>query len=523
MTYTTAEFSTATRAFREIVGSDWVFVSETATDLYRDDYSPYAGTDKDIAPAAAVAPQNTVEVQRVIRVCNDYGIPFWTVSTGKNLGFGGAAPMRPWMITLDLKRMDRIIEVNEDLAFAVVEPGVSYIDLYRHIQERGLRLWMNVPSPGWGSIIANSLEHGSGYAYQGDHFQNLCGMEVVLPDGDLLRTGMGGMENPIQWHTLKYGLGAHLDGLFAQSSLGVVTRAGVWLRPEPEAFISATIKTFGADDLIPLVDTARNLRLDGVVEGTTRFSVGLTDLGIDPSFSFEGFNGISSPQEMQQMIAKVMKEKGLGAWHARMGFYGAERVVKAQWEEAKAAFSAISNASAEADFFRPPFESPKDLGVKTKLIAGVASLADWVANGSIEGHMLDSPVIPADGQTALEAHHLAARIHADFGRSFAGSEMLNRTAREILMTIGAEVYKNNIEENSKTIELFKTINTEFAKKGWGEVRAHPALMDTVQQTFSWNDHAIRRVTEKIKGALDPNNVMAPGKNGIALSDQGAQS
>ena len=66
-------------------------------------------------------------------------------------------------VVLDLKRMNRILEVNERNAYVLVEPGVSYFDLYRYIQEKGLKLWVDVPDPGWGSPVGNALDRGGGY------------------------------------------------------------------------------------------------------------------------------------------------------------------------------------------------------------------------------------------------------------------------------------------------------------------------------------------------------------------------
>ena len=512
--YTKEALEAALQAFAAIVGKEWVYTSQVSRDLYRDDYSPFAGTEQDPAPTAAVAPRNTEEVQQLVKACNQHGIPFWVISTGKNLGFGGSAPMRSNMITLDLKRMDRIVEVNEKHAYAVLEPGVSFLDLYRHIQSRGLKLWMTVPSPGWGSVVANSLEHGSGYAFQGDHFQSLCGLEVVLPTGELLRTGMGAMDEPNQSHNIKYSLGAHLDGLFAQSNLGVVTRAGYWLMPEPQAFASATIKVYGPEDLIPLVDLTTQLRLRGMIGSSARYSVGITDLAHDPDFNRSALDGISDPVAQSKAMLAVMKEKNLGAWHARMGFYGSTNLIRAQWEEVRSTYGQIPDVQFEYHQYQTPLVNPRQLDVKTKLLAGIPSLADWVTNGRVDGHILNSPVLPSDGQTALLAHQLAVQIHEEFGRYFGGAEMLSRTPREILMTMGAEIFKNDPAANDVTIRLFRQLSIEFAKRGWGEIRAHPALMETVQDSYGWNNHAMRRVNETLKDALDPKGVMAPGKNGI---------
>lgn len=101
-------------------------------------------------------------------------------------------------VVLDLHRMKKIIEVNEQYAYAVVEPGVTFFDLYEYIQERGYKLWMSVPALGWGSIIGNCTERGFGYTPNGEHAQQQCGMEVVLADGEILRTGMWAMDgNPM--------------------------------------------------------------------------------------------------------------------------------------------------------------------------------------------------------------------------------------------------------------------------------------------------------------------------------------
>ena len=74
---------------------------------------------------------------------------------------------------------------------------------------------MSVPDLGWGSIVGNALEHGVGYTPLGDHFDAKCGMEVVLANGELLRTGLGGLEAPRAWHVYKHGCGPTLDGLFS--------------------------------------------------------------------------------------------------------------------------------------------------------------------------------------------------------------------------------------------------------------------------------------------------------------------
>ena len=113
---------------------------------------------------------------------------------GRNLGYGGAAPRVPGSVVMDLgRRMNKILNIDGGNASCVVEPGVSYIKLYEEIQRRNLPLWIDTPDLGGGSVLRNAIDRRVGYTPYGDHFADHCGMETVLPNGELLRTGMGAM------------------------------------------------------------------------------------------------------------------------------------------------------------------------------------------------------------------------------------------------------------------------------------------------------------------------------------------
>jgi 4-cresol dehydrogenase (hydroxylating) flavoprotein subunit len=91
--------------------------------------------------------------------------------------------------------MNKVIEVNGEYAYAIVEPGVTFMDLYTYIQKHKLKLWISTPALGWASVIGNCLDRGFGYTPTGEHSQMQCGMEVVLPDGQIIRTGMGALSS----------------------------------------------------------------------------------------------------------------------------------------------------------------------------------------------------------------------------------------------------------------------------------------------------------------------------------------
>ncbi len=145
---------------------------------------------------------------------------------------------------LDLKRMNRILEVSEKNASALVEPGVSYFDLYRYIQEHGLKVWIDCPDPGWGSSIGNALDHGGGYTHD------------AVPQSlrRALRHGGGARERRAAAHrhgracrTRRRGsstssaAGPWIDGMFSQSNFGIVTKMGFWLMPQPDAYLTGTV------------------------------------------------------------------------------------------------------------------------------------------------------------------------------------------------------------------------------------------------------------------------------------------
>jgi 4-cresol dehydrogenase (hydroxylating) len=137
------DFNRALSAWRDTVGAEWVFTSADDVALYRDAYSPYWDEPEERVASAAVAPSTLEQVQAVVRVANQYRVPLYAISTGRNLAYGGSAPVYSGSVVLDLKRMNRVLEVNERNAYALVEPGVSYFDLYEHITRANLDVWID--------------------------------------------------------------------------------------------------------------------------------------------------------------------------------------------------------------------------------------------------------------------------------------------------------------------------------------------------------------------------------------------
>ena len=103
-------------------------------------------------------------------------------------------------------------------------------------------------------MFRTSADAQAGYTPYGDHWMMHCGMDVVLPDGSLWRSGMGGLPNPKAdpnappheqepnetYALFNYGFGPYNDGIFSQSSLGIVVRMGIWLMANPGGYGSVS-------------------------------------------------------------------------------------------------------------------------------------------------------------------------------------------------------------------------------------------------------------------------------------------
>ena len=217
-------------------------------------------------PGAVVFPTNVEEVSTIVKLANEFRVPVWPVSKGRNWGYGSATPEVDNTVVLHLERMNRISEVNEDLAYAVIEPGVTYRQLKEHLLASGSRLWCDcTDGPPEGSVLGNALERGMGVTHYADHFGTLCGLEVVLADGSIIRTGGGAFGRCPTWNTHKWGVGPYIEGLFSQSNFGVVVKAGIWLFPQPESYCAFTFDLAREEDFPRLVDAVRELTLAGLL------------------------------------------------------------------------------------------------------------------------------------------------------------------------------------------------------------------------------------------------------------------
>ncbi len=503
-----AAFCRALERFAAAVGTDHVLVGDDL-DAFRDPYSfSPAGA---FEPAAAVAPASVEEVQAVVAVARESGIPLWTVSIGRNYGYGGAAPRVAGSVVLSLHRMNRVLEVDDACGYVVVEPGVRFSDLYDHLRATGSTLWASVPDLSWGSVMGNTLERGFGYTPHGDHSVMQCGMEVVLADGRVVRTGMGAMTGNNTWSLYRGGFGPSVDGLFLQSNLGIVTKIGIWLMPRPEQVAVFMAKAPEDDQLGQVVDTLRPLLLDGTIQSNSVVgnALAIASMISDRRTWYDGPGPMPDPA-----IAALIRGLDIGWWNARFAVYGTEELVAARTKVIAKAFDRIPGLDLAVRTY-PGDAGADDVHPADRAQMGVPStdlirMAGW--RGGEPAHTDFSLVCPPRSSDAVAQMRLVRRRVEESGFDYAGG--FTTFARHAIALTLISFDRSDPTQTRDVATLFPRLVDDAAAAGYAPYRSHLAEMDHIAAQYDFNDHALMRLTETIKDAVDPTGILSPGKQGI---------
>ncbi|MFO7963370.1 MAG: FAD-binding oxidoreductase [Desulfobacterales bacterium] len=214
-------------SLKEIVGAE--YVSDHAEEKYL--YGRDMGTMSPATPDWVVMPDSTEAVSRIVLLANRENIPVIPMGAGLTLS-GLTRPLKGGIV-VDMKRMNRIIEVNEKSRYAVVEAGTSQGKLQAYLKKHHPTLKHSSPdAPPTATIAGNVLIHGSGHISQfgGFHSEMLNGVEAVMPTGEIVR--LGSCATSPYWFS-RSPL-PDLSGLFLgwAGTTGIVTRLSVKLYPD---------------------------------------------------------------------------------------------------------------------------------------------------------------------------------------------------------------------------------------------------------------------------------------------------
>ena len=234
-------------AFEAALGNGNVKDNPATVNAYFGDFLPPKILGMSMPPEFVVLPNGTMEAQAVIKICNRHKIPF--IPVGSNQWSLTSAPNRPNTVLIDCKRMGLIHEIDEKNMFAVIEPLVSLAQLHAEANKRGLYIGSPEASAQSSALAGHLFQGLWGVGHRlGVAYRNILGIEWVLPNGEILRTGSFSQaaDNGF-WGE---GPGPDLRGMLrgyagAMGGVGMVTKMAVKLHPYPGP------KVWPAEGLIP--------------------------------------------------------------------------------------------------------------------------------------------------------------------------------------------------------------------------------------------------------------------------------
>ena len=483
---------------------------------------------------AVLRPGCVAEVQLCMQLAARNNFKIHPISTGKNWGYGSAAPFDDGCLLLDLGRMNRILQYDDRLGYVVVEPGVTQQQLSDFLKQNGGRFWMDATgsSPSC-SIIGNTLERGFGHTPFSDHFANSCAYQVVLPSGELIETGLAAMTESDTRNVFRWGVGPFVDGLFSQSRFGIVTRMTIWLMSAPESFLPFFF-TCRHDEALPgLIGALREARQSGILQSSVHIVNDYRVLCGIQQYPWEETEG-NTPLSLE-LIGTFRKREGFGAWNGSGALYGPASLVRTMKKllghllrpKVDSLHFASKNLIKFANYNKSILSHLSGINLdKTlnlispsiELLRGnptsspLASIY-WRKRSAVPdkpnpdrdkcGLLWSAPVCPADGPSAVKVSQIVTEVLISGGfEPFLSFTLISSRA---LIGVISIVYDRDVQgEDSKAIATNTQLNERLTAAGF------PPYRLGVQSMQFWNHHHRLKALSPLEVALDPQSLFSPG-------------
>ncbi|MDP7417791.1 MAG: FAD-linked oxidase C-terminal domain-containing protein [Desulfobacterales bacterium] len=449
------------KEFREKVGSENVFTDKA--DLFT--YAYDAAVLDPVLPAAALRPVTSEALSHVVRLCNENRIPLTVRGAGTNLS-GGTIPFPDGVVVLT-NALNRILEINEADMYAVVQPGVVTAKLAAAVEAKGLFYPPDPGSQDVSTLAGNVAENAGGlrglkYGITRDY---VMGIQFFDVNGELVKTGS---------RTVKCATGYNLGGLMigSEGTLGIFNEIILKLIPFP-ASQKAMVAVF--DKMDKASETVAGIIASRIVPATLEFMDNFTIRAVE-DFSHVGLptdaaalllievDGHPAPvAEDAEKVESLCRKNG--ATSVRVAKDASER--DSVWAARRSALSALAN-------LKPTLVLEDATVPRSKIPDMVRAMQNIAEEYNISigtfGHAGDGnlhPTILTDRRDKTEWERVESAIAAIFDR-----------ALELGGTLSGEH------------------GTGIAKSAFLEKETGMAAID---------------YSKRVKGALDPNNILNPGK------------
>jgi FAD/FMN-containing dehydrogenase len=516
------------------LGADRVLDRDRASQHYPSERSFSAATFH-----GALRPCSMAELSACVAAAHRLGTPLYPISTGNNWGYGAASPVRDGCVLLDLGGLNRIRAFDDRSGVVTLEPGVTQARLYEFLRD-GKHPYL-VPVTGAGpscSVVGNAIERGYGITPWVDHFLAVTSVEVLLADGTVYRSPLAAMGAERVDRLFKWGIGPYLDGIFTQSGFGIVTAMSIALARRTESMECFLFSLRDDALLAPAVDATRDIlaSLPGLVGGINLMNRHRV-LAMTAPYPKDklGMDGLM-PEELLESMGKALQ---VFPWTGYGTLYGTRRTARAARAEIRRRLRGIASrlvfvspARAQQLAFllrfvpgplKARFAPAVSMVAKSlELVVGKPNqtalpLAYWrsghprdpaALNPARDGCGLAwfAPLVPIDGA--------AVRDYVEFTTA-----TLRRHGLEPMITltsVNERCFDSTVPllfDPAKPAEVeraraaHRLLLDEALARGLAPYRVGVDTMDWLRASAP--DHWT--LVHRLKAALDPNDILAPGR------------
>lgn len=475
---TDADLDKVFKELEKVVGDRWITMQKPLLLPYgRDQHWKFVEPQ---LPGIAVKPENAQEVCEILKIANNNKVPVVTRSRGVNVR-GLCIPTKPGSILVDLERMNSILEINEDMHTATMEPGVTHGDFGIAVRKKGLRAC--IPgAPATGSILANYLLRGVYHTNAGDGVDHVLSAEIALPNGKIVK--LGAQAFPNAGPHFRFTSGPDLVGMFSSlpATLGICTKMTVKLYPLPEKEVWFQLAYETIDEAIKPIPNLMWNNIPSVMWVLGEYTI---------------IKLIAKKKEQHEKMRGTFP----GNWIIPITIEGDERIVNAKAEVAEEIINKESNPITKAVPIPPPINFVKEFKYARNVLGFLRdgsyhALAFW---GSLDKYPAYVNMLRDNAEKAgyrrEQADLIAAPVAGFWGQG---------------CYYEAEVPYD--ASSDKSVEMVKDFHYASLKDlikigiyGW----FRPFLNPMKLVIDDMGEYA--RLMKEIHTLIDPNEIMNPGK------------
>jgi len=413
-----------------------------------------------VMPRAVLLPNSAEQVQAIVRICHRERLPFVARGSGTGLS-GGALPVENGIV-ISLARMNRILEVDFANARAVVEPGVINLDVTARIQHNG---YFYAPDPSSQSVcsIGGNVAENSGGAHclkYGFTTTHVLGLEVVLPDGEMVHLGGKTLDAP----------GYDLAGVFvgSEGTLGIATKVILRIVKRPECIrtlLAAFPSTNEAGAAVSGIIAAG--MLPAAIEMMDNLAIQAAEAAVHPNYPNCGglllveLDGpVAEVEALMTHVDEICRSNG--AWEIRVAQSDAERALV--WKGRKSAFAAVGRISPNyivQDGVIPRTALPQVMSEIDRLsqenglrVANVFHAGD----GNLHPLVLYDRSIPGQEEAALALSYKILELCIAAGGSITGEHGVGEEKKSMMSKMFAEPDLNTMHRVRCAFDPFQLSN-----------------------------------------------------------------